>query len=112
MKDKNCIESVNTNGIVYFIDEFKVIRGKVIGMDYDNSTRSLGACWTIHAETQKTYKGYYNIYTRKKEALKALLEEITDKVNDLNKQLEYFKGLQFEVYNEYFNHEELKTYRH
>lgn len=112
MKDKNCIESVNTNDIVYFIDEFKVIRGKVIGMYYDSSTSDLGACWTIQTETLKTYKGYYNLYTTTKEALKALLAEITDKVNDLNKKLEYFKGLQFEVYNEYFNHEELNTYRH
>lgn len=110
MKDNN----IKTNDIVYFIDEFKVIRGKVIDMYYDNSTRDLGVCWTIQSETQKTnfYKGYYNIYTTKKEALKALLAEITDTVNDLNKKIEYFKELQFEVYNEYFNHEELKTYRH
>lgn len=108
MNDNN----IKTNDIVYFIDEFKVIRGKVIGMDYDKPIRDLGACWTIQSETQKTYKGYYSIYTTKKEALKALLAEITDTVNDLNKKIEYFKGLQFEVYNEYFNHEELKRYRH
>lgn len=42
MKDNN----IKTNDTVYFIDEFKVIRGKVIGMYYDNSTRDLGACWT------------------------------------------------------------------
>ena len=108
MKDNN----IETNGIVYFIDEFKVIRGKVIGMYYDSSTPNVGACWTIQSETQKTYKGYYTLYTTGKEALKALLAEITEKVNDLNKQLEYFKNLQFEIYNEYANHEELKSYRH
>lgn len=108
MKDNN----IKTNDIVYFIDEFKVIRGKVIGMYYDNSTSGLGACWTIQTDTLKTYKGYYSIYTTKKEALKALLAEITDKVNELNTKLEYFKALQYEVYNEYFNYEELKSYRH
>lgn len=108
MKNNN----IKTNDIVYFIDEFKVIRGKVIGMYYDDSTRDLGACWTIQSETQKTYKGYYNIYTIKNEALKALLAAITDEISELNKKIEYFKELQFEVYNEYFNHEEIKTYRH
>lgn len=99
------------DGIIYIIDEFKVIRGKVIGMSYDSSTSDSGACWTIQTDTLKTYKGYYSLYTTAKEALKALLAEITEKVNDLNKQLEYFKNLKSEVYNEYFNHEELKSYR-
>lgn len=105
------MKNIKIDDKVYFIEDFKVIRGKVIGMYYDNSNRDLGACWTIQTEKQQIYKGYYHLYTTKKEALKALLEVITTEINDLNKRIEYFKGLQFDVYNEYFNHEELKSYR-
>ena len=106
------MNDIKTDGKVYIIEDFKVICGKVIGMNYDSSTSDLGACWTIQSDTLKTYKGYYSLYTTAKDALKALLAEITEKVNDLNKQLEYFKNLKSEVYNEYFNHEEHKSYRH
>ena len=106
------MKNIKIDDKVYFIEDFKVIRGKVTGMHYESATRELGGCWTIQAEkTQQIYKGYYSIYTTKKEALKALLEAITAEIDDLNERIEYFKGLQFDVYNEYFNHEELKSYR-
>ena len=106
MENKN---NIKINDKVYFIDDYKIIRGKVVGINHEKSTHELGVCWKIQPEKQYIYKEYYTVYATKKEALKTLFVDVTDQIRDLNNRIEYFKKLQFETFEEFVGNECLIT---